>query len=53
MDFLFLEQEEIDFIEEIASRRNLPTIGNYAKVEVGITTGSNDFLQFQNNSRFI
>ena len=42
--FYFLEQEEIDFIEEIANRRNLPTIGDYAKVEVGITTGSNDFF---------
>lgn len=42
--FYFLDQEEIDFIEEVANRRNLPNIGNYAKVEVGITTGSNDFF---------
>lgn len=42
--FYFLDQDEIDFIEEIKSRRNLMKIGDYAKVEVGITTGSNDFF---------
>jgi len=42
--FYFLEQEEIDFLESIAQRRNIPTIGKYAKVEVGITTGSNNFF---------
>jgi len=42
--FYFLEQEEIDFLENIASKRNIPTLGNFAKVEVGITTGSNDFF---------
>ncbi|AWG23869.1 class I SAM-dependent methyltransferase [Flavobacterium kingsejongi] len=42
--FYFLEQEEIDFLENIAKKRNIPTLGKYAKVEVGITTGANDFF---------
>lgn len=42
--FYFLDQEEIDFLETIAKRRNIPTLGKFAKVEVGITTGSNDFF---------
>jgi adenine-specific DNA-methyltransferase len=42
--FGFLEQEEIDFLENIAEKRNISTLGKYAKVEVGITSGSNDFF---------
>lgn len=42
--FYFLEQEEIDFLETIAEKRKIPTIKKYAKVEVGITTGSNAFF---------
>ncbi|MBK8371990.1 MAG: class I SAM-dependent methyltransferase [Saprospiraceae bacterium] len=42
--FYFLEQEEIDFLETIAKKRNIATLGNFAKIEVGITTGSNDFF---------
>jgi len=42
--FYFLDQEEIDFLETIAKRRNIPTLGKFANVEVGITTGSNDFF---------
>jgi adenine-specific DNA methylase len=42
--FYFLDQEEIDFLENIAENRNIPTIGKFANVEVGITTGSNDFF---------
>lgn len=42
--FYFLDQEEIDFLENIAKRRNIPTLEKYARVEVGITTGSNDFF---------
>lgn len=42
--FYFLEQNEIDFLENIAKHKNIPTIGKYAKVEVGITTGANDFF---------
>jgi adenine-specific DNA methylase len=42
--FYFLEQEEIDFLENVANDHSIPTISNYANVEVGITTGSNDFF---------
>jgi adenine-specific DNA-methyltransferase len=42
--FYFLEQDEIDFLENIAKVRNIPTLEKYARVEVGITTGSNDFF---------
>lgn len=42
--FYFLEQNEIDFLENIATRRNIPTLEKFARVEVGITTGSNDFF---------
>ncbi len=42
--FYFLEQKEIDFLEEIAVLKNIPMISHYADVEVGITTGSNDFF---------
>jgi adenine-specific DNA methylase len=42
--FYFLDQEEIDFLENIANRRNVPGLGKFARVEVGITTGSNDFF---------
>ena len=42
--YYFLEQEEIDFLENIVKKRKIPTIGNYASVEVGITTGANDYF---------
>lgn len=42
--FYFLEQDEIDFLENIAKNRNIPALGKFANVEVGITTGSNDFF---------
>ena len=42
--FYFLEQEEIDFLERIQSDKNFKHLGEYAKVEVGITTGSNPFF---------
>ncbi len=42
--FYFLDQNEIDFLENIANQRNIPTLEKYARVEVGITTGSNDFF---------
>jgi len=42
--FYFLEQHEIDFLENISKDRNIPILGKYANVEVGITTGSNDFF---------
>ncbi len=40
----FLNQNEIDFVESIAKKYNIYKIGNYAKVEVGMTTGCNDFF---------
>jgi len=42
--FYFLDQEEIDFLENIATKRNIPSLEKFANVEVGITTGSNDFF---------
>jgi len=42
--FYFLEQKEIDFIEEISGNPQISLIGDFADVEVGITTGSNDFF---------
>lgn len=42
--FYFLEQEEIDFLENIAIERGINRLGDYARVEVGITTGSNPFF---------
>ncbi|KAF2518255.1 class I SAM-dependent methyltransferase [Flavobacterium salilacus subsp. salilacus] len=42
--FYFLEQEEIDFLEKLQETRRIPKFGEYAKVEVGITTGANPFF---------
>ena len=42
--FYFLDQEEIDFLETIADEKKIPILGDYAKVEIGITTGANDFF---------
>lgn len=42
--FYFLDQYEVDFIEEIKKSSIFKSIGKYAKVEVGITTGSNPFF---------
>lgn len=42
--FYFLEQEEINFLEELKSSNRLKTIKDYAKNEVGITTGKNEFF---------
>ena len=42
--FYFLEQEEIDFLELLQEKEIIPKFGQYAKVEVGITTGSNSFF---------
>ena len=40
----FLDEKEIDFLETVKDKYNIPTIGKYSKVEVGITTGSNSFF---------
>lgn len=42
--FYFLEQSEIDFLENISTKYNIPRIGDFAKVEVGITTGGNNYF---------
>ncbi len=42
--FYFLEQKEIDFLENIQKSQKILKLGKYAKVEVGITTGSNPFF---------
>ena len=40
----FLEQKELDFLEEIKNRKDLFKVKDLANVEVGITTGANDFF---------
>lgn len=42
--FYFLEQNEIDFLEKLQKDKTIPRLNKYAKVEVGITTGSNPFF---------
>ena len=42
--FYFLDQEEIDFIENLLSQGRLLPLRSYAEVEVGMTTGSNAFF---------
>jgi adenine-specific DNA methylase len=42
--FYFLDQKEIDFLERLQSKKTISKLGEYAKVEVGITTGSNPFF---------
>jgi adenine-specific DNA-methyltransferase len=42
--FYFLDQDEIDFLEKVKGKYSLNTIGDYAKIEVGITTGDNKFF---------
>lgn len=42
--FYFLDQKEIDFLKTIAKSKEIPAIGDYANVEVGITTGANDYF---------
>jgi len=42
--FYFLNQKEIDFLEDISIQNSVSTIGDYTDVEVGITTGANAFF---------
>lgn len=42
--FYFLDQKEIDFIEHFQESKIIPKLGKFARVEVGITTGSNPFF---------
>ncbi len=41
--YYFLEQEEIDFLD-YTGNGNIPKLGKFANVQVGITTGANDFF---------
>lgn len=47
--FYFLSQEEIDFLEQINIQKDIPVIGDFADVEVGITTGANNFFTVSKN----
>jgi adenine-specific DNA methylase len=42
--FYFLNQKEIDFLLKLKENKLIPTLGDYTKVEVGITTGANPFF---------
>jgi adenine-specific DNA methylase len=42
--YYFLEQEEINFLEKLKKSSKFDTIKKYAKNEVGITTGKNEFF---------
>lgn len=42
--FYFLDQDEIDFLENVGNKYKLQPLGKFAHVEVGITTGSNSFF---------
>jgi adenine-specific DNA-methyltransferase len=42
--FYFLEQKEIDFLESVSNNLTIPRLGEFADIEVGITTGSNEFF---------
>lgn len=42
-NYYFLNKKELDFLYEVKSG-NMPKIGMYADVEVGITTGSNSYF---------
>jgi len=42
--FYFLDQQEIDFLERLQREQLVLKFGDFAKVEVGITTGSNPFF---------
>lgn len=47
--FYFLSQKEINFLETIQQENVFPRIGDFANVEVGITTGANDFFTVPEN----
>jgi len=42
--FYYLNQKEIDFLEKLQSQKRVPIFGDFATVEVGITTGANPFF---------
>lgn len=42
--YYFLEQDEISLLNKVAEKYGIKKIGDYADVEVGITTGANNFF---------
>lgn len=46
----FLDQEELDFLHKIENCKKISMLGDFAKVEVGITTGSNEFFTVTDNT---
>jgi adenine-specific DNA methylase len=42
--YYFLDQNEIDFLDQLSRDGAFSCIGNYADVEVGITTGANNYF---------
>ena len=42
--YYFLDQKEIDFLENLTKEEKIPAIENFADVEVGITTGANNYF---------
>src|SRR5690606_24045445 len=42
--FYFLDQKEIDFLERLQESQQIQKLGKFAKVELGITTGSKPFF---------
>jgi adenine-specific DNA methylase len=42
--FYFLNQEEINFLENLRKSNRVPCMKDFANVEVGITTGANNFF---------
>ena len=47
--YYFLEQKEIDFLESIKKEGKISTIGDFADIEVGITTGANNYFTVPNS----
>ena len=45
----FLEQEELDFIHQVKINNKFSQLNKYLKVEVGMTTGGNDFFTVDKN----
>jgi len=42
--YYFLEQEEIDFLENISRKKKINNMGYFSDIEVGITTGANNYF---------
>lgn len=40
----FLDQKELDFLNEVSLNENFKPIRNFSHIEIGITTGANDYF---------